>query len=90
MQTAGGYITTRCKGITVSVVMGLPFDNEDGNIRGAWEVYSTEDKGISVYGEGIIRANSEKEVYDYDGAFSLPSEVCTLLREIGFKTEEVE
>lgn len=89
MQTASGYITARCKGITVSVVMGLPFDNEGGNIRGAWEVWSTEDGGNSVYGEGELHADSTRKVFDYDGCFDLPKEVKQVLQEMGYDTSEL-
>jgi hypothetical protein len=86
MQTASGFVTARAKGITVTVNMYLPFDNEGGKIRGSWEVYSTKDGGDSVYGEGELHADKSKKVYDYDGCFDLPSEVKTLLKEMGFNT----
>lgn len=89
METAGGYVTARAKGITVKVKMHLPFDNEDGNIRGAWEIWSTKDSGLSVYGEGILKADESKLVYDYDGCYDLPVEVKQVLTEMGFDSTEL-
>lgn len=89
MQTASGYVTARAKGITVKVVMGLPFDNEGGQIRGAWEVWSTEDGGNSVYGEGILKADSDLKVFDYDGCYDLCKEVKQVLTEMGYDSTEL-
>lgn len=89
MQTASGYVTSRAKGITVKVVMHLPFDNENGNIRGAWEIWSTKDGGNSIYGEGILNADSDLKVYDYDGCYDLCREVKQVLTEMGYDTTEL-
>ena len=57
--------------------------------HGWFEIYDLESGGEDYYGEGSL-SFSGNVLYDYDGVFSLDSEVIKCLKEWGADTSEIE
>ena len=56
---------------------------------GWFEIYDSESGGEDYYGSGGL-SFSGNVLYDYDGVFSLDSEVIKCLKEWGADTSEIE
>tara|TARA_E500000318_G_C3546920_1_gene207129 strand:- start:1097 stop:1390 length:294 start_codon:yes stop_codon:yes gene_type:complete len=73
------------KGVELHCELGIHENAETG-----WfEIYDFKTGGNEWHAEGGLWFEG-KDVVDYDGVFSLPQGVTDLLKEHGYKTEEIE
>ena len=85
MTTAYGELYHK-KNVTMSYEIIFPSELEEG--YGSFEVYDLESGGDDFYAEGGMWFEG-KRLFDYDGVFSLPTEITDALKKEGFDVSEV-
>lgn len=73
------------KNVAIQFTLGI----HEGHETGWFEFYDVETGGEDWYAEGGLWFD-EGGVWDYDGVYSLPTEIIMKLKSMGFNTDDIE